>query len=65
MSDLTKAKRKLDRLYAEWKEANAALRDDRNIIAGEIYEQRKVIDALIDAQEKEEYAASFLDRWPA
>lgn len=64
MTDLVKAKIKLDRLYSDWRNASANLSNDRNIIAGKIYEQRGVIDDLIDQQARQEYADSWLDRWP-
>ena len=56
------------RLYALFAEQHKALHPDRNITAGQIFQntkdlERSAID-LTDQVRREEYASSWLERWP-
>lgn len=59
---------KRDALHIKWREQIAALDDSRNETAGRIYEAdnaiRRAISEYANAVEREQYAASWADRWP-
>lgn len=71
MPDISNLKRAIAAraaLYQKWREQIRALSDERNRTAGKIYDATADMEAaairFIDEAEREQYAATWTDRWP-